>query len=109
MDISNVSAIISLAFALLGVAAVYGTDVFICVVGRAALTRVSDSTLVETRGRFPEVADRRMPIFGAIGIVGALASIAFSRVSLRWALSAVAAQSFGSSSTESLNVQETAH
>jgi hypothetical protein len=27
-----------------------------------------------------------------IGIVGALASIAFSRVSLRWALSAVAAQ-----------------
>ena len=33
-----------------------------------------------------------MPIFGVIGIVGALASIAFSRISWLWALSAVAAQ-----------------
>jgi hypothetical protein len=83
---------ISLALALLGAAAVYGTDVFFCVVGRTALTRVSDAALVETMGRFHEVADRRMPIFGVIGIVGALASIAFSRASLPWALSAVAAQ-----------------
>jgi hypothetical protein len=33
-----------------------------------------------------------MPIFGVVGVVGALASIAFSRASLPWALSAVAAQ-----------------
>jgi hypothetical protein len=83
---------ISLALALLGAAAVFGTDVFFCVVGRTALTRVSDVALVETMGRFHEVADRRMPIFGVIGIVGALASILFSRASLPWALSAVAAQ-----------------
>ena len=83
---------ISLALALLGSAAVYGTDVFFCVVGRTALTHVSDAALVETMGRLHEVADRRMPIFGVIGIVGALASIAFSRVSWLWALSAVAAQ-----------------
>ena len=83
---------ISLALALLGAAAVYGTDVFFCVVGRTALTHVSDAALVETMGRLHEVADRRMPIFGVIGIVGALASIAFSRVSWPWALSAVAAQ-----------------
>ena len=83
---------ISLAFALLGAAAVYGTDVFFCVVGRTALAHVSDATLVETMGRLHEAADRRMPIFGVIGIVGALASIAFSRVSWPWALSAVAAQ-----------------
>jgi hypothetical protein len=38
------------------------------------------------------VADRRMPIFGVVGIAGALASIAFSRVLWTWALSAVAAQ-----------------
>ncbi len=63
-----------------------------CVVGRTALTRVSDAALVETMGRVHEVADRRMPIFGVIGIVGALASIAFSRASLAWALGAVAAQ-----------------
>ena len=90
---------ISLAFALLGAAAVYGTDVFFCVVGRTALAHVSDATLVETMGRLHEVADRRMPIFGVIGIVGALASIAFSRVSWPWALSAVARRSCGSSST----------
>ncbi len=83
---------ISLALALLGAAAVYGTDVFFCVVGRTALTHVSDAALVETMGRLHEVADRRMPLFGIIGIVGALASIAFSRISWLWALSAVAAQ-----------------
>src|SRR6202451_3734146 len=91
MEFSNVIAMISLAFALLGAAAVYGTDVFFCVVGRTALTRVSDAALVETMGRFHEVADRRMPIFGVISIGGALAGVAFSR--LRWssALSAVGA------------------
>lgn len=92
MGALNVIAMISLGFALLGAAAVYGTDVFFCVVGRPALTRVSDATLVEAMGRFHEVADRRMPIFGVIGIVGALASVAFSRVSWPWTLSAVAAQ-----------------
>lgn len=84
--------VISLAFALLGAAAVYGTDVFFCVVGRTALARVSDAALVETMGRLHEVADRRMPVFGVIGIVGALASIAFSRASWRWALTATVAQ-----------------
>ena len=54
MKVSNVTAMISLAFALLGAAAVYGTDVFFCVVGRTALTRVSDAALVETMGRFHE-------------------------------------------------------
>ena len=92
MEVSNVIAMISLASALLGAAAVYGTDVFFCVVGRTALTRVSEAALVETMGRFHEVADRRMPIFGVFGIVGAFASVAFSRVSWPWALSAVAAQ-----------------
>ena len=83
---------ILLALALLGAAAVFGTDVFFCVVGRTALSRVSDAALVETMGRLHEVADRRMPLFGVVGIVGALASIAFSRASLPWVLSTVAAQ-----------------
>ena len=92
MGALNVMATISLAFALLGAAAGYGTDVFFCVVGRTALTRVSDVALVETMGRFHEVADRRMPVFGVAGIAGALASVAFSRVLSPWVLSAVAAQ-----------------
>ena len=81
-----------LGIALVGAAAVFGTDVFFAVVGRAALRRVSDAALVETMGRLHEVADRRMPVFGIVGIVGTLASIVFSRASLPWALSAVAAQ-----------------
>ena len=84
--------VISLTFALLGAAAVYGTDVFFCAVGRTALIHVRDAALVETMGRLHEVADRRMPVFGVVGIVGALASIASSRASLPWALLAVAAQ-----------------
>jgi hypothetical protein len=83
---------LSLALALLGAAVVFGTDTFFCVVGRTALARVSDAALVETMGRLHEVADRRMPIFGVVGIVGPLASIAFSRASLPWAPIAVAAQ-----------------
>jgi hypothetical protein len=84
--------VIALAVALLGAAAVYGTDVFFCIVGRTALARVSDAALVETMGRLHEVADRRMPVFGVLGIAGSLAAIAFSRVSWAWALCAVAAQ-----------------
>ena len=83
---------ICLALALVGAATVFGTDVFFCVVGRTALSRVSDAAVVETMGRLHEVADRRMPVFGAFGIVGALASIAFSTASVPWALGAVAAQ-----------------
>jgi hypothetical protein len=81
-----------LTLSLLGVAAVFGTDVFFCVVGRTALTRVTDAALVQTMGRLHEVADRRMPIFGVLGIGGALASVSFSNGSWPWALSAVAAQ-----------------
>ena len=83
---------ISLTLALLGAAVVFGTDTFFCVVGRAALARVSDAALVETMGRLHEVADRRMPIFGVVGIVGALASLACTRAALPWPLIAVATQ-----------------
>jgi hypothetical protein len=83
---------LSLALALLGAAAVFGTDVFFCVVGRTALGRVSEAALTETMGRLHEVADRRMPFFGALGIVGALASLAFSRAAWPWVVGAVGAQ-----------------
>jgi hypothetical protein len=58
--------VISLTFALLGAAAVYGTDVFFCAVGRTALAHVSEGALVETMGRLHEVAVRlrRTPDWG---------------------------------------------
>ena len=73
---------ISLGFALLGVATVFGTDVFFCVVGRTALARVGDAALVETMGRLHEVADRRMPIFGVMGIALAMPLVAIGRIAV---------------------------
>ena len=92
MPLQLMIARLALALALLGAAAVFGTDVFFCVVGRSALARVSDAALVETMGRLHEVADRRMPIFGVLGIAGALTSLVFSRATLPWPLVAIAAQ-----------------
>ena len=83
---------LALVFAVLGAAAIFGTDVFFCVVGRSALRRVSDAALVETMGRLHEVADRRMPVFAVVGIVGALASLAVSRASWISTLAAVVAE-----------------
>jgi len=82
---------ISLALALLGAAAVYGTDVFFCVVGRTALTHVSDGGArrddgASSRGSGPPNAN----------FPASSASSARSRASplegWLWALSAVAAQ-----------------
>ena len=82
-----------LALAALGVGVVYGTDMFFAVVGRRALARVSDRAMIETMGRFHEVADRRMPLFGVIGLVGTAAGALASPGSIRlWALEALAAQ-----------------
>jgi hypothetical protein len=92
MDVHHLIGQLLLVLALLGVGAVFGTDVFFCVVGRAALARVSEAALVETMGRLHEVADRRMPVFVFLGIGGSLASLAVSRASLPWALAALVAQ-----------------
>ena len=62
--------------AILAVGVVYGTDMFFAVVGRRALANVSDASLTEVMGRLHEVADRRMPIFGILGMVCTLSLIA---------------------------------
>jgi hypothetical protein len=55
--------------ASLAVAVIFGTDVFFTIVGRAALARASASAVLEVMGHLHGVADRRMPFFGATGIV----------------------------------------
>lgn len=61
--------------ALLSAGVVYGTDVFFAVVGRTALARTSEAAMAETMGRLHEVADARMPVFGAAALVSTLALI----------------------------------
>jgi hypothetical protein len=56
--------------ACLAIAVVLGTDVFFTVVGRTALARASDSAVLEVMAHLHAVADRRMPAFGATGLIG---------------------------------------
>lgn len=61
---------------ILALGVVYGTDMFFAVVGRSALAHVSEASLTEVMGRLHEYADRRMPVFGVLGMVGTLGLIA---------------------------------
>ena len=62
--------------ALLALGVVYGTDMFFAVIARPALSHVSEASLTEVMGRLHEVADRRMPVFGVLGMVCTLVLIA---------------------------------
>jgi hypothetical protein len=87
-----VLALTALFVAVLSVAVVFGTDVFFTVVGRKALARTSAPAMLETMGRVHEVADRRMPIFGVVGIAGGILAIALAPSSRVAALTALGAQ-----------------
>ena len=49
---------------------------FFAVIARPALANVSEASLTEVMGRLHEVADRRMPVFGVLGMVCTLVLIA---------------------------------
>ena len=74
MDADSASRIAAL-IAVLGTAAVYGTDVFCAVVLRPALAAVDDRALVEVMGSVHRYGDRRMPAPGVIGIVATAVSV----------------------------------
>ena len=66
--------------AVLGTAVVYGTDVFCAIVLRPALASVDDRALVAVMGSVHRYGDRRMPVPGVLGIVGAAASAVLATV-----------------------------
>jgi hypothetical protein len=86
IELARIAALI----AVLGTAIVYGTDVFCAMVQRPALARVDDRSLVVVMGNVHLYGDRRMPLPGALGIIGAAASVALAVVAGRW-LAAIAA------------------
>ena len=57
------------ALALLGSGVVYGTDVFFALVARVALRRVDEASLTRVLGHLHAVADARMPLVGALGLL----------------------------------------
>ena len=86
IELARIAALI----AVLGIAIVYGTDAFCAMVLRPALGRVDDRCLVAVMGYVHLYGDRRMPVPGALGIVGAATSAALAAVADRW-LAAIAA------------------
>lgn len=70
--------------AVLGTAAVYGTDVFCAAVLRPALASVDDRTLGAVTGFVHRYGDRRMPVPGALGIVAASSSAALAALAGHW-------------------------
>jgi hypothetical protein len=85
-------ALMTLCASSLAVAVVFGTDVFFTVVGRVALARTSTPAMLETMGRLHEVGDRRMPLFGVVGIVGSLLAIVVAPAARAAAVTALLAQ-----------------
>jgi hypothetical protein len=77
---------------IVAIAVVFGTDVFFTIVGRPALARTSAPAMLETMGRLHEVADRRMPVFGVMGLAGCVLAVVLIPTARIAASTALAAQ-----------------
>jgi hypothetical protein len=66
--------------AVLGVGLVWGTDAFCALVQRPALTRVDDASLTTVMGAVHRYGDRRMPVPGVVGLLGAATAAVLAAV-----------------------------
>lgn len=57
---------------------VYGTDVFTAIVLSPAIAAVDDRSFVQLLGQVHRIADRRLPVIGAAGLLSAVAMTAFA-------------------------------
>src|SRR5215475_13135375 len=80
-DFARVAALI----AVLGIAVVYGTDVFCAIVLRPALASVDDEALVAVTGSLHRYGDRRMPVPGVLGVLATATSAVLATVTAHWA------------------------
>jgi hypothetical protein len=76
---------------VLGTAVVYGTDVFCAMVQRPALALIDDVALVAVMGNVHLYGDRRMPLPGVVGMIGAAGSAVLAAVAGRWTAAIFAA------------------
>jgi hypothetical protein len=79
-DLARFAALI----AVLGIAVVYGTDVFCAIVLRPALASVDDNALVAVTGSVHRYGDRRMPVPGVLGFFAAAVSAVLAAVTAHW-------------------------
>src|SRR5690349_24964487 len=80
-DLARIAALI----AVLGVAVVYGTDVFCAIVLRPALASVDDDALVAVTGSVHRYGDRRMPAPWVLGVLATATSAVLATVAAHWA------------------------
>src|SRR5262249_59923635 len=80
-DLARIAALI----AVLGIAVVYGTDVFCAIVLRPALASVDDDALVAVTGSVHRYGDRRMPVPWVLGFFAAAVSGVLAGVTAHWA------------------------
>jgi Domain of unknown function (DUF1772) len=81
--------------AVLGTGVVYGTDVFCALVQRPALARIDDGALRAVMGNIHRYGDQRMPVPGALGMVGAAISAGVAAATGHWTPAAAAGVAFG--------------
>ena len=79
-ELARVAALI----AVLGIAVVYGTDVFCAIVMRPALASVDDNALVAVTGNVHRYGDRRMPVPWVLGFLAAAVSGVLAAVTAHW-------------------------
>jgi hypothetical protein len=65
--------ILVVSIAILFVSITFGTDAFFAFVGRKSLAMSGEGAVADVMGHIHEVADARMPVVGAVGMVATLA------------------------------------
>ncbi len=63
--------------AIICTAVVFGTDVFFALIGKESAIRSKESSIADIFGHFHELADVRMPFFGATALLTTLAQVIF--------------------------------
>ena len=90
-ELARIAALI----AVMGVAVVYGTDVFCAMVLRPAFAHLDAPALTAVTGYVHRYGDRRMPVPGALGLLGAGASAVMASLAGHWAHAIVAGIAVG--------------
>ena len=62
---------------ILSIAIVFGTDFFFAFVGKKALLRSDEASMINVIGNMHEIADKRMPIVGATAMLGTVYLVVF--------------------------------
>ena len=64
--------------AIIMIGVVFGVDVFFSIIGVQALRKCRDKSMVDVLGHMHQIADKRMPQFGTVGLFAIVAAVIFN-------------------------------